>query len=164
MLSSDRVLFATPSQCALETQATLVFGSERIQTALAAIYDLAEKQPQASLKSGSSTLRQAMQEIAFAYVLRNLNDDATTPKILWDQNPPHVVDGVSIPGSRAIGNNPDNIYRRIPLSADEQYCLRGKILGPVAADVRFSVLPHFSMQADIYILQCQSGLYPIGLH
>ena len=127
MLSSDRVLFATPSQCALETQATLVFGSERIQTALAAIYDLAEKQPQASLKSGSSTLRQAMQEIAFAYVLRNLNDDATTPKILWDQNPPHVVDGVSIPGSRAIGNNPDNIYRRIPLSADEQYCLRGKI-------------------------------------
>ena len=140
-------LFATPSQCELEIRAARIFTTEPIQTALREIYQLGENQPQADLPSGSKTLREALQEMAFAFVIRNLNGDPLNPQILWDQNPPHSIDGVSIPGSRAIGNNPDNIYRRIPLDPNQHYRLRGRLLGPPAPDIRFSVLPHFSQQA-----------------
>ena len=89
-----------------------------------------------------------MREIAFAFVIRNLNADPLHPQVLWDQHPPHRYGDVRIPGSRAIGNNPDNIYRRIPLNPGERYVLRGQLAGPPAPDITFSVLPHVSMQAD----------------
>jgi hypothetical protein len=145
--SNTDALFATPSQCALATRAARMFDTDPIQLALAEMFEIAKSQPQANLPSGAKTLHQAMEEMAFAFVIRNLNADPLQLQILWDQNPPYCCDGVSIPGSRAIGNNPDNIYRRIPLDHQEHYRLRGRLIGPPSPDIRFSVLPHFSVQA-----------------
>jgi hypothetical protein len=141
-------LFATPSQQGLATRATQLLDTKLIQSALVEVYKVAKNQPQARLQSGARTLHQAMQELAFAFVIRNLNANPLRPQILWDQNPPHLFDDIPIPGSRAIGNNPDNIYRRIPLDHEQQYRLHGQLLGPPAPDVRFSVLPDYSMQAQ----------------
>ncbi len=143
----DAVL-ATLGHRELESRASEIFNSGPIQTALETTYGLAQDQPQAQLPAGATTLRHAVQEIAFAFVARNLNADPLHPQILWDQHPPHCYGKLSIPGSRAIGNNPDNIYRRIPLDPGERYVLHGQLTGPPAPDITFSVLPHVSMQAD----------------
>ena len=145
--ASDAVL-ATPAQRELEIRAARVFDTERMQRAVKEINALAHAQPQAGLPAGAQTLNQAMQEIAFAFVIRNLNADPLRPQILWDQHPPHRYGDVHIPGSRAIGNNPDNIYRRIPLDPSERYVLHGQLMGSPAPDITFSVLPHVSMQAE----------------
>jgi hypothetical protein len=143
----DAVL-ATPGQRELETRAVRVFNTERMQRALEAIYALAQQQPQAGLPAGAKTLRAALEEIVFAFVIRNLNANPLRPQILWDQHPPHRYGDWHVPGSRAIGNNPDNIYRRIPLDPGERYVLRGQLTGPPSPDITFSVLPHVSRQVD----------------
>jgi hypothetical protein len=40
---------------------------------------------------------------------------------------PHVIGGQHIPGSRWGIDNPDSVYRVIPISGDERYCIRGRV-------------------------------------
>jgi hypothetical protein len=139
-------ILSTPNQIAMERRAAKIFGSATLQRALLGLDDITSRSSQSGLPAGRATAGRAMQELAFAYVLRNLNADSSRPQILWDQNPPRFRDGVRIPGSRCTGNNPDNIYRRLPVDPSSCYRLSGCRNHPAAADVTISVLPSVAVQ------------------
>jgi hypothetical protein len=129
-----------------EAAAARIFALPEIRRAVQALERVAMPAPQMRLASGTLTWRRSMEELAFAFVIRAVNADPLRPRILWDQTPPHMRDGVWIPGSRCTGNNPDNIYRRVPLDPSSRYRLQGWVIGEPAGDVTLSILPDLAAQ------------------
>ena len=139
-------VLGTPTQIAVELRAARLFRLPAYQAAVTGLRDVVFRSEQIERDAGLSTWERAMQELAFAFLIRNLNSDPLGPNVLWDQNPPHLARGTAVPGSRCTGNNPDTIYRRIPVDASSRYVLRGRRLVPQASDITISVLPTVAAQ------------------
>jgi hypothetical protein len=56
----------------------------------------------------------------------SLNQDKLRPKVSCITRLGHPVGGRQIPGSRWGIDNPDSVYRVIPISGDERYEIRGR--------------------------------------
>jgi hypothetical protein len=68
----------------------------------------------------------------------------TTPTVVMQVAPPHAWYGQDVPGSRILYDNPDTIYRFMPVSATSEYVIRGRFNDLSAdgrpSDISFSVL------------------------
>jgi hypothetical protein len=69
----------------------------------------------------------AFEEVMFSAVIWGSNQDPLHPKVTCITRLGHEVDGKAIPGSRWGIDNPDSIYRVIPISGDERYEIRGRV-------------------------------------
>ncbi|MCB1704557.1 MAG: hypothetical protein KDI17_06825 [Halioglobus sp.] len=69
----------------------------------------------------------AFEEVMFGAVVWALNQDPLYPKVVTITRLPHTLDGVNIPGSRWGIDNPDSVYRVIPISGEERYLIRGRV-------------------------------------
>lgn len=69
----------------------------------------------------------AFEEVMFAATIWSLNQDPLYPRIVAITRLEHQVEGVRIPGSRWGIDNPDSVYRVIPISGAERYVIRGKV-------------------------------------
>lgn len=74
-----------------------------------------------------SCLDWAFEEIAFGAVVWSLNQDPLRPKVVTITRLEHPVDSHRVPGTRWGLDNPDSIYRVIPISGDEKYLIRGRV-------------------------------------
>jgi hypothetical protein len=137
-----------------EAAAARIFALPEIRRAVEALEQVVMPARQMRLASGTLTWRRSMEELAFAFVIRAVNADPVRPRILWDQAPPHLRDGVRIPGSRCTGNNPDNIYRRAALDPSSRYRLNGWVIGKPAGDVTLSILPDLAAQESWQQVTC----------
>jgi hypothetical protein len=70
---------------------------------------------------------QAFDEVMFGAVIWSLNQDPLYPKVVTISRVPHRLYGEQIPGSRWGLDNPDSIYRVIPISHSETYVIRGRV-------------------------------------
>lgn len=69
------------------------------------------------------------------------NRDPYNPKVITIELPAHTWYGVTAGDSRNIFDNPDTVYRFIPMSTDSGYVLTGKFTnGQIPVDTNFSVL------------------------
>ncbi|OAA36483.1 hypothetical protein NOR_07562 [Metarhizium rileyi] len=86
-------------------------------------------------------LEAAVDELAFNFLQQAVNGDPAHPKVYTIFTPPRDRDwsGWSVPGSRAGFDNPDCIYRVIPVSDSYSYAIRGKRTGVGASDITFSL-------------------------
>ncbi|MGI9591101.1 MAG: hypothetical protein ACR2P8_07015 [Myxococcota bacterium] len=79
----------------------------------------------------SSTMRacfdDAFEEVMFSAAVWSLNQDPLRPKVVCITRLAHRVGDVAIPGSRWGIDNPDSIYRVIPISGAERYLLHGRV-------------------------------------
>ncbi len=79
----------------------------------------------------SATMRScfdwAFEEVMFGAVVWALNQDPLYPKVITISRLPHKLAGEDIPGSRWGIDNPDSIYRVIPVSHDQRYVIRGRV-------------------------------------
>ncbi|SPM42820.1 hypothetical protein MNAB215_5040 [Mycobacterium numidiamassiliense] len=66
-------------------------------------------------------------EVMFSAAVWSSNQDKLRPKITCITRLGHRVDGRQIPGSRWGIDNPDSVYRVIPISGDERYEIRGRV-------------------------------------
>ncbi len=67
--------------------------------------------------------------------------DPNNPEVLQGVMPPHTWYGQTVPGSRILYDNPDTIYRFIPVNSASSYVITGQFEpGAVPADTNFSVL------------------------
>jgi len=66
-------------------------------------------------------------EVMFSAAVWSSNQDKLRPKISCITRLAHPVDGQSIPGSRWGIDNPDSVYRVIPISGEERYEIRGRV-------------------------------------
>ncbi len=69
----------------------------------------------------------AFEEVMFSAAVWSSNQDPLRPRVTCITRLQHPVDGVRIPGSRWGIDNPDTIYRVIPISGDERYEIRGRV-------------------------------------
>lgn len=74
-----------------------------------------------------SCFDRAFEEVMFGAVIWALNQDPLYPKVVTITRLPHRSGGRDIPGSRWGIDNPDSIYRVIPVSGDERYVIRGRV-------------------------------------
>lgn len=69
----------------------------------------------------------AFEEVMFSAAIWSSNQDPLRPKVTTITRLAHPVQGYQIPGSRWGIDNPDSIYRVIPISGDEQYRIHGRV-------------------------------------
>jgi hypothetical protein len=71
----------------------------------------------------------AFAEVMFSAAIWSSNQDKLRPKVscITRLAHPHPVDDRLIPGSRWGIDNPDSVYRVIPISGDERYEIRGRV-------------------------------------
>lgn len=72
-------------------------------------------------------LEWAFEEVMFAAVVWSSNQDPLYPEVITITRLPHVLGNIRIPGSRWGIDNPDSVYRVIPISGEEQYLIHGKV-------------------------------------
>lgn len=92
--------------------------------------------PTAADPDAKRTLRPAVEELAYATALTAANSDPERPKVIWQFTAPRTWLGHDVPGSRWGIDNPDNVYRVIPVDGHSKYELRVK--SPAAGPVQFS--------------------------
>jgi len=81
-------------------------------------------------KPGAVMLRcfdSSFEEVMFGAVIWALNQDPLYPQVITITRLPHFVGKQAIPGSRWGIDNPDSIYRVIPISGDEVYRIHGRV-------------------------------------
>jgi hypothetical protein len=69
----------------------------------------------------------AFAEVMFSAAVWSSNQDKLRPKITCITRLGHQVAGRQIPGSRWGIDNPDSVYRVIPISGDERYEIHGRV-------------------------------------
>ena len=66
-------------------------------------------------------------EVMFSAAVWSSNQDKLRPKVSCITRLAHPVEGRRIPGSRWGIDNPDSVYRVIPISGDERYEIHGRV-------------------------------------
>jgi hypothetical protein len=74
-----------------------------------------------------SCFESSFEEVMFAAVVWALNQDPLYPKVITISRLAHSLGDVAIPGSRWGIDNPDSIYRVIPIRGDQRYRIRGRV-------------------------------------
>ncbi|WP_020649119.1 hypothetical protein [Solimonas variicoloris] len=98
----------------------------------------------------AARLDAAIDELAFSAIQKAVNDDALRPQVYWVNNAaPKTWFGLQVPGGRYSYDNPDNIYRTIPIDGGERYVLRGHRHAHGPADVTFSLISNPNSQNTI---------------
>jgi hypothetical protein len=69
----------------------------------------------------------AFAEVMFSAAIWSSNQDKLRPKVSCITRLAHPVEGRRIPGSRWGIDNPDSVYRVIPISGDERYEIHGRV-------------------------------------
>jgi hypothetical protein len=69
----------------------------------------------------------AFAEVMFSAAVWSSNQDKLRPKVSCITRLGHPVSGHQIPGSRWGIDNPDSVYRVIPISGDERYEINGRV-------------------------------------
>jgi hypothetical protein len=69
----------------------------------------------------------AFAEVMFSAAVWSSNQDKLRPKVSCITRLAHPVGDQQIPGSRWGIDNPDTVYRVIPISGDERYVIRGRV-------------------------------------
>ena len=69
----------------------------------------------------------AFAEVMFSAAVWSSNQDTLRPKVSCITRMGHPVSGRAIPGSRWGIDNPDSVYRVIPISGDQRYVITGRV-------------------------------------
>ena len=76
-----------------------------------------------------SCFGEAFDEVMFSAAVWSLNQDPLRPKVICITRLAHRLGDLEIPGSRWGIDNPDSIYRVIPISGSARYVIRGRVAG-----------------------------------
>ena len=117
---------ATPEQHEHELAALELIQHPTIQEAYARVrehwLDIADPRP-----AMRACFEPAFEEVMFSAAIWSSNQDPLRPKVTAITRLAHPVGGTPIPGSRWGIDNPDSIYRVIPISGDEEYRIHGRV-------------------------------------
>ena len=116
----------TPQQREHELLALELFNSPELQTVYAQVrvywLDLAKPSPDMR-----ACFDAAFNEVMFSAVVWALNQDPLYPKVITISRLSHDLYDRRIPGSRWGIDNPDSVYRVIPVNGSEQYVISGRV-------------------------------------
>lgn len=156
--ASASSVLATPEQQALDAEAVSILNANSLafsalQTVPGATYLLAYAE-YALLPSAqaSSRLPIALNELVFSAIQKAVNDDSQYPQVYWLDAPPRNWNSQPIPGGRYSFDNPDCIYRTIPIDGNSSYVIQGQRTGNGPTDVTFSLISNENSQQSVAVL------------
>lgn len=125
-MSTRKNPIATEEQHAFERKALELFKHPRVVQTCAEVCDywLNELKPTGPMREA---FEWAFEEVMFGAVIWSLNQDPLYPGVVTITRVPHQLGDLRIPGSRWGIDNPDSIYRVIPISGSERYLIKGKV-------------------------------------
>ncbi|KAK2783830.1 hypothetical protein FQN52_009477 [Onygenales sp. PD_12] len=93
----------------------------------------------------------AIDELVFSSVQKAVNGDPAYPRVYWVDAPPREENwfDISVPGGRYSYDNPDCIYRTIPISDKYEYVIRGRRAENGPTDVTFSLISNPNSQGTV---------------
>lgn len=100
-------------------------------------------------QEAASRLNAAIDELAFSAIQKAVNNDTLSPKVYWVDAGPRKWFGLDVPGGRYSYDNPDCIYRTIPIDSRFDYVIKGHRHTPGPADVTFSLISNPNSQKTV---------------
>ena len=91
-------------------------------------------------EANRQALDNAVDEYALASAFSQQILNPMDPAVVTQVAPPHSWYGLDVAGSRLLYDNPDTIYRFIPVNKTSEYVLTGRLFEGIPADTTFSVL------------------------
>jgi len=164
--------FAT--QRALEGLALKLAQAPDVAAARAQARALFLEDPDARTPDGAASVEDAADQHFWGAVLLALNTDPYHPKIVPLFLYRHDLDGQSYPSALHGGlENPDNVYRAIPLSPDSRYVIHGVRHSPAPAQITYELMDsipglrsigrHLAMLKDRDMVLGPDGAFTITL-
>jgi len=132
---------ATPEQIALDKLAVGVFAEPSVQSQLDFVAHNFATDPYTDTAEGKATLPAAAREVAFAAVVDAINRDPLRPSIQWLWSPAHAWFGVSVPASKVLMPNVDNVFRIMPVDGVSHYRIAATPAGPIPTQFSIQLLP-----------------------
>ena len=126
MTSRPRNPIASDEQHTLERHALELFAHPRIVSTAKEIREYWLQSVPRSLDM-LACFDRSFEEVMFAAIVWSLNQDPLYPKVITITRLPHQLGGQRIPGTRWGIDNPDSVYRVIPISGAEKYVIRGSV-------------------------------------
>ena len=128
----------TAEQRRFELEAMKVLADPRMQETIAdrRTYWLDKAKPSPGQRHAFET---KYDEVVFGAIIWSLNTDAERPAVVTISRIPHRLEGQDIPGSRWGLDNPDSLYRVIPIDGAERYVIRGKVSQPRLTENYFTL-------------------------
>ena len=118
---------ATPDQHAIERRGLEMFRHPKLVAAMREIREYWIDAVDPSDEMRECLDRHAFEEVMFAAVVWSLNQDPLYPKVATITRLRHKLGDLEIPGTRWGIDNPDSVYRVIPIDGGERYEIRGRV-------------------------------------
>lgn len=116
----------------------------------AAAYSLGTLGGLAGSAQNAAALSTTINELAFSAVQKAINSDPARPKVYWDSDAAAKQWwGLNVPAGRYSYDNPDAIYRLIPVSSQYAYAVKGHRSGSGPTDQTFSLISDPNAQTTI---------------
>jgi hypothetical protein len=147
-MTDARNPIATADQAAVEKKALLIQQHPIVQKARAEVRQhwLDVVKPSAD---GLKCFEESFNEVMFCAAVWSLNQDPQRPLVTTITRLAHQLDGVTIPGSRYGLDNPDSVYRTIPIDGAERYEIRGKVAPRRLVENYFTLWDHDGNTVDV---------------
>jgi Protein of unknown function (DUF1214) len=137
---------ATADQQIVEKEAIKIVALPEVREQIEASTQAFKSLPVAQDPEALRSLSSAVGELAFASALDAVDSDPDRPKVVWGFTAPRTWLGYSVPGSRWGIDNPDNVYRIIPVDASSKYRITVHAHG--TGPIQFSFLVYDSFVGE----------------
>ena len=97
-------------------------------------------------REAAGLLDRALDELSFSALLKAINGDPLYPKVHWMNAPPRDWFCTHVAGSRYAFDNPDNVYRTIPIEGGSRYIVKGRRSGRGPVEMTFSLISNVNAQ------------------
>ncbi len=139
---------ATPEQIALDKLAADIFSTSPVQAQVDFVAHSFAVDPYAKTAEGAATLTAAAKEVTFAAVVDTINRDPTRPVIQWLWAPAHVWFGTTVPVSKVLMPNVDNVFRIMPVDGVSHYRITATTQSPIPTQFSIQLLPALPAEAQ----------------
>lgn len=140
---ADSAILATADQQLIESRAIKVVTTPEVKEQIEASTKVFASLPLGADPEAARVLRPAVEELAFATALDAADSDSQRPKVVWGFTAPRTWLGHAVPGSRWGIDNPDNVYRIIPIDGSSKYEISVRSHGPGPIQYSFLVYESF---------------------
>lgn len=140
-------ILGTPAQIEADRRAVAIYNSREVQKAIDELAAVYEKDPVAAYPDARKTLRRAAEAMAMAQSFGVVAADPDRSQALWGTTAPHGWGDLVVPVEGVMVDNPDNIYRSIPIDGAASYVIEGRVI-PAAPVQQTFVLHNEKSGAD----------------
>lgn len=142
MLGRTGSTLGTPEQLERDRRAVRIFESDPVQRAIRDLEAVYEAEPIADLPGARSSLKEAAAATGMAQSLGAVNKDADRPMPHWAVTAPHSWGDLNVPLSGLMIDDPDNVYRTIPVDGAAAYEIYGRVIGKGPTQETFNLHEH----------------------